>query len=757
MDHVNLKSTCKNLQTYVGVDVLRNNEDLFNGCFALKIQPTLPLEPAALPAREMDLLSTNDLKKAYASKTNEFIKWANETFTDENELERSIVSGTKLNYFLRDQVLGRNSRQKSNVPTAPKKIKTSTLEQYIAAITDLYKTQVQKKINCNEHPRATVLGLIKSSKMKEFEVSRENCEDRGEGTLADGYTSLDQVSKIVQFYLNGQRNHGENLRDALAFLFSHYFFVRPDIKCPALVMVLRQGKTNKNNRLELKGSIRSTPAEICPIMIFGLYLFWRFHVQNEPFPDFTTSENCHRDAVARQFYLPRASVDPPESLCKMIFPDLHLWHDRLTAKQVDPNNNNEMEVTVAAKAFFELLFMLRKTIIQDAVFMMEKFPNHPLWQNSLFSHDLFTDYRERMLIEAQEDNDPMNALLRRCVPILEDKIKYRHHDLSTRLDTQSASQEKIIDYITRLVTGQASISLNISLLGVSGENQGRTAISTTSIPQEDDSLSSSSMMKQPHILNGNTSSQYIKLDAHSGITLQIAGPEHICSLLKSNNTEFFVQQVWNSELDGLTNKAAALMEVIQYTLTSFHLALKSSSLLVQNHERTPFIENIVPSLLALSKIVGFVEYKWCETQFTSSKHLDLDTMKYNDVLGYFKTFNNMEIIIVESSSGKLQENTGHTIEDCLKLLECGISSLRKEAILNKNSSIATFKKLKVFGLQTIKNQVTLSELYMNNDTSWNFIEKRTATLSSSWDDRILVIQYLELIATMFVRLNPNPP
>ncbi|KAI9254753.1 hypothetical protein EDC94DRAFT_678836 [Helicostylum pulchrum] len=236
------------------------------------------------------------------------------------------------------------------------------------------------------------------------------------------------------------------------------------------------------------------------------------------------------------------------------------------------------------------------------------------------------------------------------------------------------------------------------------------------------------------------------------------------NLLKNNNTEFFVQQVWTSEIDRLTNKAAALMEVLRYTLTWFHLALKNSSLLVQNHERTPFIENIIPSLLALLKIAGFVEFKWCETQFTSIKHLDLNksdysnsTMKYNDALDYFKMFNNMKIIIVEASSGKLQESTVHTIEDCLKLLESGISSLRKEAILNKNSSIATFKKLKVFGLQTIKNLVTLSELYMNNDTSWNFIEKRTATLSSSWNDRILLIQYLELIATIFVRLNSNPP
>jgi hypothetical protein len=99
----------------------------------------------------------------------------------------------------------------------------------------------------------------------------------------------------------------------------------------------------------------------------------------------------------------------------------------------------------------------------------------------------------------------------------------------------------------------------------------------------------------------------------------------------------------------------------------------------------------------------------------------------------------------------------HTIEDCLKLLECSVSSLRKEAVLNKNSSIATFKKLKVFTIQVIKNQVTLSELYMNDKKSWSFIEKRTATLPSSWHDRILLIQYLELVATIFVCLKKIHP
>ncbi|KAG0176617.1 hypothetical protein DFQ29_005883 [Apophysomyces sp. BC1021] len=232
--------------------------------------------------------------------------------------------------------------------------------------------------------------------------------------------------------------------------------------------------------------------------------------------------------------------------------------------------------------------------------------------------------------------------------------------------------------------------------------------------------------------------------------------EHIIHLLENDNTELFVQQVWTAEIDGLTDKATALLEIFRYTLTSFHLVFNNVSLSTQNHERTPFIENIVPSLLSLSKITGFVEFKWCETEFTSNKYLELtkcdysqSTTKYVDALGCLRTSNNMEIIIVEASSGKLKERTVHTIEDCLKLLECGVFSLRKEAILNKNSSIATFKKLKVFGIQVIKNQVTLSELYMNDKKSWNFIEKRTATLPSSWHDRILLIQYLELVATIF--------
>jgi hypothetical protein len=73
--------------------------------------------------------------------------------------------------------------------------------------------------------------------------------------------------------------------------------------------------------------------------------------------------------------------------------------------------------------------------------------------------------------------------------------------------------------------------------------------------------------------------------------------EHIANLLENDNTESFVQQLWTAEIEGLSDKAVALLDIVRYILTSFHLVFSDVPFLTQNHERTPFIDNIVPSLL----------------------------------------------------------------------------------------------------------------------------------------------------------------
>ncbi|CAO3693596.1 unnamed protein product [Rhizopus stolonifer] len=95
--------------------------------------------------------------------------------------------------------------------------------------------------------------------------------------------------------------------------------------------------------------------------------------------------------------------------------------------------------------------------------------------------------------------------------------------------------------------------------------------------------------------------------------------DYIVQLL--NNDDSFIKQLWTTEPEGLTEKGTNLLEIIRHALTTFHLTLKNVSLQTGNHERTPFVENIVPSLLSLSKVTGFVDFKWCETEFTSNKQL----------------------------------------------------------------------------------------------------------------------------------------
>ncbi|KAL0137734.1 hypothetical protein V8B55DRAFT_1531473 [Mucor lusitanicus] len=133
---------------------------------------------------------------------------------------------------------------------------------------------------------------------------------------------MDQVAKVIKYYMDQDRSHGFNLRASAGFLFSHYFLLRsqsivnaeltdiqtvklenegisPEIECPALVLILRRGKTNKNNRLELGGCMRNVRVEVCPIMALGFYFFWRYHMEGEAFPNFTTSKDWYATKLLR--------------------------------------------------------------------------------------------------------------------------------------------------------------------------------------------------------------------------------------------------------------------------------------------------------------------------------------------------------------------------------------------------------------------------------------------------------------------------
>ncbi|KAI9015249.1 hypothetical protein CLU79DRAFT_765801 [Phycomyces nitens] len=235
----------------------------------------------------------------------------------------------------------------------------------------------------------------------------------------------------------------------------------------------------------------------------------------------------------------------------------------------------------------------------------------------------------------------------------------------------------------------------------------------------------------------------------------------VVSLLEEASFDDFNETLWAFKPDfALTTPSKLFLDIVKYTLCSFHLSCRSIQEFAQNHERTHFGENIIPYLLPLAKVTGLVEFKWCESPFLSSRVLnqqerDYDCRsvppnKYINALGTFKALNNMELIIVEASSGVLKEHTTHTIEDSLKILECSMSALRKEASYYKNASTNTFKELKVFSVHVGTTQVALCEMSFNDENNWKVLETRTAKIPTNWNDRICLVQYLELLATLFV-------
>ncbi|KAI9274863.1 hypothetical protein EDC94DRAFT_591300 [Helicostylum pulchrum] len=63
--------------------------------------------------------------------------------------------------------------------------------------------------------------------------------------------------------------------------------------------------------------------------------------------------------------------------------------------------------------------------------------------------------------------------------------------------------------------------------------------------------------------------------------------------------------------------------------------------------------------------------------------------------------------------------------------------------------MSNFKKIKVKQVLIIKTQITLSGMSLYDKDHWKSVEKHTATLSTSWNDRLNLVQYLELLATLF--------
>ncbi|CEP17701.1 hypothetical protein [Parasitella parasitica] len=103
-----------------------------------------------------------------------------------------------------------------------------------------------------------------------------------------------------------------SFRNATAFLVSHYLLLRgksvrrleladillqelpkigADGSYPIVTMIFNRSKTNQFNKVQSGAFMRNKNVAICAFMTLSFHFFWRWHHDNEPFPNFSCNAN----------------------------------------------------------------------------------------------------------------------------------------------------------------------------------------------------------------------------------------------------------------------------------------------------------------------------------------------------------------------------------------------------------------------------------------------------------------------------------
>ncbi|KAG2228006.1 hypothetical protein INT45_012030 [Circinella minor] len=140
---------------------------------------------------------------------------------------------------------------------------------------------------------------------------RENYVDRGIGTLNDGYNYDEMVSVSLYFF---DRATESEMRNRASFLMHHMMMLRGEssrfaefadlfgmsfpedeihsTSFPVFAFHTDFGKILSNGNQSNFATIRHKDFRVCAFGAVAFYLFYRFHISNEKFPEFTKNQDC---------------------------------------------------------------------------------------------------------------------------------------------------------------------------------------------------------------------------------------------------------------------------------------------------------------------------------------------------------------------------------------------------------------------------------------------------------------------------------
>jgi hypothetical protein len=149
-------------------------------------------------------------------------------------------------------------------------------------------------------------------------------------------------------------------------------------------------------------------------------------------------ENCYLQSVPRDFlrsaagfdpqrknfFLPRASISPPEALKQQMFPDLVRWKENL---------HSHGDVTASLELLLKLLEFLSIVLLQDCCILMDAFPDFFLWEHPIFNNDQFLSFRRTLKASLETENSPIELRIQEVLP-----------DVLARIDENSSRIQQVI-------------------------------------------------------------------------------------------------------------------------------------------------------------------------------------------------------------------------------------------------------------------------------------------------------------------------
>jgi hypothetical protein len=149
---------------------------------------------------------------------------------------------------------------------------------------------------------------------------------------------------------------------------------------------------------------------------------------------------------ASSYFVPRATVKPPATLRRRVWPQLDRWRE---AHLDLPSASEVVEPNLAAGGFLELLDTLRDVFLQDSVFLKREYPGHPLFRDALFATAEYADFAAAVLAAADTlgHEDPHLVAIKKAIPAVNERLR----SITSVIQTGHAAQATALAQVTGAV------------------------------------------------------------------------------------------------------------------------------------------------------------------------------------------------------------------------------------------------------------------------------------------------------------------